>query len=104
MLGNYLQQTNTADVIFQMHFFSWRFKGLTDKIMLMYIYGDFVYLDPFGDSSIVFHFRWTWYGWQKLGRRLLLECSLMSVTCSSQHHCKHRCKANIDLNLIIFEP
>ena len=27
MLGNYLQQTTSADVIFQMHFFSWRFKG-----------------------------------------------------------------------------
>ena len=26
-LGNYLQQTTSADVIFQMHFFSWRFKG-----------------------------------------------------------------------------
>ena len=26
MLGNYLQQTTSADVIFQMHF-SWRFKG-----------------------------------------------------------------------------
>ena len=27
MLGNYLQQTTSADVIFQMHF-SWRIKGL----------------------------------------------------------------------------
>ena len=27
MLVNYLQQTTSADVIFQMHFFSWRFKG-----------------------------------------------------------------------------
>ena len=26
MLGNYLQQLTSADVIFQMHF-SWRFKG-----------------------------------------------------------------------------
>ena len=26
MLGNYLQQTTSVDVIFQMHF-SWRFKG-----------------------------------------------------------------------------
>ena len=28
MLGNYLQQTTSADVIFQMHF-SWRFKRLS---------------------------------------------------------------------------
>ena len=27
MLGNYLQQTTSADIIFQMHFFSWRFEG-----------------------------------------------------------------------------
>ena len=27
MLGNSLQQTTSADDIFQMHFFSWRFKG-----------------------------------------------------------------------------
>ena len=27
MLGNYLQQTTSADIIFQMHFFSRRFKG-----------------------------------------------------------------------------
>ena len=27
MLGSYLQQTVSADDIFQMHFFSWRFKG-----------------------------------------------------------------------------
>ena len=27
MLGNYLQQTTSADDIFQMHFFSWLFKG-----------------------------------------------------------------------------
>ena len=27
MLGNYLQRTISADDIFQMHFFSWRFKG-----------------------------------------------------------------------------
>ena len=27
MLGNYLQQTTSAEDIFQMHFFSWRFKG-----------------------------------------------------------------------------
>ena len=26
MLGNYLQQPTSADVIFQMHFFYWRFK------------------------------------------------------------------------------
>ena len=26
MLGNYLQQMTSADDIFQMHFFSWRFK------------------------------------------------------------------------------
>ena len=25
--GNYLQQTTSADNIFQMHFFSWHFKG-----------------------------------------------------------------------------
>ena len=25
MLGNYLQQTTSADNIFKMHFFSWRF-------------------------------------------------------------------------------
>ena len=27
MLGNYLQQTTSADGIFQMHFFSWRFES-----------------------------------------------------------------------------
>ena len=27
MLGNYLPQKISADDIFQMHFFSWRFKG-----------------------------------------------------------------------------
>ena len=27
MLGNYLQQTTSADVIFRCIFFSWRFKG-----------------------------------------------------------------------------
>ena len=27
MLGNYLQQTTSAEDILQMHFFSWRFKG-----------------------------------------------------------------------------
>ena len=27
MLGNYLQQTNSADDIFRCIFFSWRFKG-----------------------------------------------------------------------------
>ena len=34
MLGNYLQQTTSADVIFQMHF-SWRFKGL--EVVLQFI-------------------------------------------------------------------
>ena len=29
MLGNYLQQTTSSRRHFQMHFFSWRFKGLT---------------------------------------------------------------------------
>ena len=27
LLGHYLQQTTSADNIFRMHFFSWRFKG-----------------------------------------------------------------------------
>ena len=29
MLGNYLQQTTSADDIFRYIFFSWRFKGLS---------------------------------------------------------------------------
>ena len=29
MLGNYLQQTTSADDIFRCEFFSWRFKGKT---------------------------------------------------------------------------
>ena len=33
MLGSYLQQPTSADVIFQMHF-SWRFKGKQKNIFL----------------------------------------------------------------------
>ena len=33
MLGNYLQQTTSADVIFQMHF-SWGFKGYCSLLRL----------------------------------------------------------------------